>query len=221
MASRLFRGHEHLKMLMFPNEGQLVTVVSGQEQTAVYHLTAQLNTARSVIAALQLQLQQKETNAQQRQHATVVPDDSAVLDVYFSFHAQGNRTKWEKCVREVARRVPGLRLRLLSADDGSVPQGACVLVCHVAASQGLYPQLSEEFYSNLARLRSTAETVVLLGLRPVGAGTPAPLDLGDNPPPELAGIEYIEIQADTRSDSLPLTENNGPSLRRLGEVLSR
>ena len=146
--------------------------------------------------------------------------ESWTQDVYFSFHSPGNRAKWQHCVEAI---VPSLRLRLrlLSADDVSVPQGACVLVCHVAASQGLYPQLSKEFYSNMARLRSTAETVVLLGLRPVGAGTPAPLSLGDNPPPALMGIEYIEIQVDTRSDSLPLTENNGPSLRRLGEVLSR
>ena len=119
-----------------------------------------------------------------------------------------DQKNWITSVTEVAEIIGNIRL--LDASINTPPIGACVLMCMIASTGRNDPLIDGLDFIAYARLVcESARKVVLLGLRPVGIGSPAPLQLGKETITKLdvPSLEYVEIQVDTRHNRKKLKDN--------------
>jgi hypothetical protein len=144
-----------------------------------------------------------------------------LLDVYYSFKLSADQKNWITSVTEVAEIIGNIRL--LDASVSAPTNGACVLLCLIASAGRIDPLVDGPDFIVYARsVCESARKVVLLGLRPVGIGSPALLQLGKEAATKLGlpSLEYVEIQVNTSDNGKELKNNISPSLFRLRTIFN-
>ncbi len=143
--------------------------------------------------------------------------------VFYLFGSEGTAQKWKRPVENILKELAAFdnRPTRYTQSPAAIPENSIVLFCHVAASQGLYPQMSPDFQELLKSVRAKTPKVVLLGLRTGGAANTAPLSLGENDtrPAVFKGLVYIEVLFDTRGQSPTISQYAGPSIEVLQDQI--
>jgi hypothetical protein len=144
--------------------------------------------------------------------------------LFYLFGAEENAQKWKRPVENILAEFAAFdnRPTRYTQSPAAIPENSIVLFCHVAFSQGLYPQMTPDFQELLKSVRAKTPNVVLLGLRTGGAANTVPLTLGENDtrPALFKGLVYIEVLFDTRGQSPTISQYAGPSIEALRDQIN-